>query len=104
MIGSVIPEKLRNRWNLILGSSNEKLQEVFNNLDDTDIFIHDSLHSYKNMIFEFECATNNIKRGMIISDDILDNDAFYDFTSREKMKNMIIKVQDDVGLGIIEKI
>ena len=104
MIGSVIPEKLRNRWNLILGSSHEKLQEVFDSLDDPDIFIHDSLHSYKNMIFEFECATNNLKHGMIISDDILDNDAFYDFTSREKMKNMIIKVQDDVGLGIIEKI
>ena len=37
-------------------------------------------------------------------DDILDNDAFYDFTSRKKMKNMIIKVQDDVGLGMLEKI
>jgi len=104
MIGSVIPEKLRNRWNLILGSSHEKLQPLFDRLDDVDIFIHDSLHSYKNMIFEFECATNNLKHGMIISDDILDNDAFYDFTSRKKMKNMIIKVQDDVGLGMLEKI
>jgi len=104
MIGSVIPEKLRNRWNLILGSSNEKLQELFDSLDDVDIFIHDSLHTYKNMMFEFECAKNNIKNGMIISDDILDNDAFHDFTSREKMKNIVIKVQNDVGLGIIEKI
>ena len=47
---------------------------------------------------------NNIKNGIILSDDILDNDAFYDFTIKNNVKNNIIQVEDKVGFGIIEKI
>ena len=103
MIGSIIPENLRDRWELVLGKSNEKLLEVFQNIDNVEIFIHDSLHSYKNMTFEFNCAINRISNnGIIISDDILDNDAFYDFTKEKRIKNSVVKVEDK-GLGFIQK-
>ena len=103
MIGSIIPENLRDRWELELGRSNEKLLEVFQNIDDAEIFIHDSLHSYKNMTFEFNCAINRISNnGIIISDDILDNDAFYDFTKEKKIRSSVVKVEDK-GLGFIQK-
>ena len=103
MIGSVIPEKLRDKWKLVLGKSNEKLLDEFKKTKDVEIFIHDSLHSYKNMTFEFNCAINNIKNnGIIISDDILDNDAFYDFIKNKEIRNSIIKVENK-GLGFIQK-
>ena len=102
MIGSIIPQNLKERWTLVLGTSNKKLQQVFDNLEDVDIFIHDSLHTYKNMMFEFECAINKLKQGIIISDDVLENDAFHDFTREHNVKNSIINVKDKSGLGIIE--
>jgi hypothetical protein len=104
MIGSIIPENLKTNWNLILGSSNKVLPNLFNNLTQVDIFIHDSLHTYKNMMFEFECALNNIKNGMIISDDILGNDAFHDFSIKNNIINNLIQVDNNTGLGIIGKL
>ena len=104
MIGAIIPDDLKKRWNLNLGKSSEKLQETFDKLDDVDLFIHDSLHTYKNMIFEFECAEKNLsEHGMIISDDVLDNDSFFNFTSKKRLENILIKVKDDSGLGLIIK-
>ena len=104
MIGSIIPENLKTNWNLILGSSNKVLPDLFDKLSQVDIFIHDSLHTYKNMMFEFECALNNIKNGMIISDDILDNDAFHDFSIKNNITNNLIQVDNKIGLGIIGKL
>lgn len=53
--------------------------------DNIDIFIHDSDHSYKNMLFEFNCAFTKMKKGIILSHDIGRNDAFFDFA---KSKNL----------------
>tara|TARA_B110000263_G_C15303810_1_gene509285 strand:- start:2751 stop:3191 length:441 start_codon:yes stop_codon:yes gene_type:complete len=104
MIGAAIPENLRHRWNFNLGKSTEKLQQVFEELNGVDIFIHDSLHTYKNMIFEFECAEKNLnENGIIISDDVLDNDAFFNFSNRDNLDSYLIKVNDDLGLGLIIK-
>jgi len=102
MIGAIIPEKLQKRWKLILGKSNLELDKLFNKIDDVEIFIHDSLHTYKNMTFEFDCAINKInKNGIIISDDILDNDAFYNFTKNKKRKKYVVKV-NNVAIGLIQ--
>tara|TARA_B110000014_G_scaffold71871_1_gene49039 strand:- start:1552 stop:2352 length:801 start_codon:yes stop_codon:yes gene_type:complete len=102
MIGAIIPNDLKSRWNFVLGKTSEKLEQVFNKVDNVDIFIHDSLHTYKNMIFEFQCAEKNLKKGgIILSDDVLGNDSFFDFTNRNKLENYLIKVEDNSGLGLI---
>jgi len=103
MIGSIIPENLKTKWNLVLGKSSNELQNLFDTFD-VDIFIHDSLHTYKNMKFEFNIALEKInENGLIISDDVLGNDAFFDFTMEKNLKNNLIKVEEEVGLGIIYK-
>jgi len=57
------------------------------------------------MMFEFNITLEKInKNGMIISDDILENDAFYDFTNKRNLENYLIKIEEGVGLGIIKKI
>jgi len=103
MIGAIIPESLKTKWNLVLGKSSNELQNLFDTLN-VDIFIHDSLHTYKNMMFEFNIALKKIdENGLIISDDVLGNDAFNDFTKEKNLKNHLIKVEENVGLGIIYK-
>ena len=97
MIGSVIPENLKNKWNLVLGKSNEKLEKLFEDVSDVEIFIHDSLHTYKNMMFEFETALQKIRNnGIIISDDVLENDAFHDFSKNKNLESVLIKVKENV--------
>jgi predicted O-methyltransferase YrrM len=104
MIGSIIPKKLKNNWELIIGKSTEKLESISNEVNDLDIFIHDSSHTYENMMFEFNMIIKKIKKnGVIISDDIIDNDAFYDFTSANNVKKYVVKVEGNQGLGIIIK-
>ena len=104
MIGSIIPKELRVRWQLVIGKSTEKLENILMKISDLDIFIHDSSHTYENMMFEFNMIIKNIKKnGMIISDDVINNDAFYDFTISNNVKKYIIKVEGNQGLGIIIK-
>jgi hypothetical protein len=82
--GWVVPDALRQRWELRLGSSQELLPTLMAELKSVDIFFHDSDHSYHNMLFEFNTVFYHIRQGgLIISDDVHKNNSFSEFT-REK--------------------
>ena len=69
--GWAIPEYLRDRWELNLGSSEELLLPLLKKLEKIDIFFHDSLHTYAHMLFEYTTSWDFIKKnGVLISDDI----------------------------------
>ena len=83
-VGWIIPPDLRSRWNLIIGSSSEKLPPLLEKLKEIDIFLHDSEHSYKNMMTEYRTAYPFLKRGgILLSHDIDYNASFYDFCRSE---------------------
>jgi len=104
MIGVAIPSNLRHRWKFNFGSSAEKLSDTLSSLELVDIFLHDSLHTYKNMMYEFETAWPFIaKNGFLISDDVGDNNAFYDFSAKMKLDSLILKQKENSFLGIIRK-
>jgi predicted O-methyltransferase YrrM len=78
--GWLVPEEVRNRWRLIRGKSSEKLQDLLNDLLEVDLFLHDSEHSYQNMMFEFETVWPHLrKEGVLLSDDTHMNESFFDF-------------------------
>jgi hypothetical protein len=84
--GFIIPEYLKKRWKLILGDSKIFLPKTFEELNNVDIFLHDSLHSYDNMIFEFDLASKYVRSGgFILSDNIDWHNAFYDFCKKQKL-------------------
>ena len=106
MIGSGIPNHLRGRWKLIFGTSTQKLKKALNSLGSVDIFFHDSLHTYANMIFEFNNAWPFIKKeGFLISDDISSNNAFHEFCSKLNLDPIVLSQKDyeDSFLGILRK-
>lgn len=85
MIGKAIPKNLRKRWTLIFGPSVDKLSDLLSS-QKPDIFIHDSEHTYKNMLFEFETVFPHLnENGFILSDDILDNNAFHEFYKKHNL-------------------
>lgn len=90
-IGWIVPDNLRHRWNLITGKSSENLKPLLERLSSVDIFIHDSEHTYENMMFEFETAWKFLnKNGLLISHDVNWNNAFSDFTNSTPNKSLII--------------
>jgi hypothetical protein len=83
--GYLVPENLRKRWKLIIGNTYDKLPQLVKNLKNIDIFLHDSEHTFKTMMFEYNTAWPNIKRGgILLSDDIHFTKAFNTFSQMKK--------------------
>jgi len=104
-IGSLVPEERQGRWELTLNSSNRALPQLLKELGGIDIFIHDSDHSYENMMFEFKTAWPYLRsKGILLSDDVDQNDAFLDYSDSVKRHPVIIKsLERDKMFGIIAK-
>lgn len=70
-VGWLVPNKLKHRWNLLLGNS----QKILPNIKESpEIFLHDSDHSYTNMTYEFKWAVKKTK--YLLADDITRNNAW----------------------------
>jgi predicted O-methyltransferase YrrM len=81
--GWVIPKELKNRWRLIIGRSRDKLPSLLKMPGSIDIFVHDSEHSYENMMFKYMTAWDHLKEGgILLSDDTNLNKAFIDFSAK----------------------
>lgn len=84
--GWLIPEYLRHRWTLHLGKSQDVLPGLLQSLGSIDIFIHDSEHSYECMMFEYQRGFSALRSGgLLISDDIMWNTAFFDFAKQHSI-------------------
>ncbi|CAN5574289.1 hypothetical protein BH11BAC1_BH11BAC1_23140 [soil metagenome] len=85
-IGWVVPDVLRDRWQLQLGDAKKLLPELLRKLGAIDVFFHDSDHSYDFMTFEFNEAYPFLKNGgLVISDDVHLHGAFEEFVDQKNM-------------------
>jgi predicted O-methyltransferase YrrM len=50
--GAAVPQRLHERWNLLRGSSRRRLPSLVTDLGQIDLFIHDSMHTARNLRFE----------------------------------------------------
>jgi predicted O-methyltransferase YrrM len=74
--GVAVDEALRSRWRLHRGSSGRVLPHLLNELETVDLFVHDSLHTYRNMRREFEVVWPRLRTGgVLIADDVERNRA-----------------------------
>ena len=68
------------RWTYITGTSRRRLPALLSRLGRIDLFIHDSMHSNRNVTFELKCAWRYLSAGgVIVVDDIDVNPAFDTF-------------------------
>jgi hypothetical protein len=69
-----------DRWTYIAGTSRRRLPALLRRLGRVDLFIHDSMHSNRNVMFELECAWDYLAPGgAMVVDDIDANPAFDTF-------------------------
>ena len=75
--GVAVDGALRGRWRLHRGSSARVLPPLLEELEVVDLFVHDSLHTYRNMQREFETVWPRLRAGgVLIADDVDRNVAF----------------------------
>jgi predicted O-methyltransferase YrrM len=84
--GWVVPDYLRDRWTLRIGDSKKLLEPLLESIGEIDCFIHDSLHTYEHMIWEFRKAWGHLRSGgLFLSHDVGGNDAFFDLMHEEQI-------------------
>jgi len=79
-VGWLVPGHLRSRWRLSLGPSREVLPGLIHELEDLDLFFHDSDHSYENIRFELQTVWSSLRTGgFLTGDNVYWNTAWQDF-------------------------
>ena len=83
-----------------VGDSKVLLPALLRELRRSDVFIHDSLHTYDHMLWEFRAAYPFLPDGgLLFADDALWNDAFWEFKREVNAKDgEIIR-----GVGYLRK-
>jgi predicted O-methyltransferase YrrM len=86
MSGWLVPLHLRDRWSLHVGDSRELLEPLLESIGQIDCFLHDSLHTYDHMMWEFQTVWNYLRHGgLFLSHDVGANDAFLDFMMQKRI-------------------
>ncbi len=81
--GYLVPSQLKDRWRLHVGRSADVLPRLMTELGEVDLFLHDSEHTYQNMMFEFHTVWPHLREGgFLLSDDIDWNQAFKEFADK----------------------
>jgi len=79
-VGIAVGDRFRERWSYVNGSSRRRLPGLLAKLGQLDLFIHDSLHSERNVGFEVDQAWAVLQPGgAIVVDDIDVNRGFHSF-------------------------
>lgn len=100
--GFLAPEQFRDRWTLIEGDVRRELMPLLDCLDSVGLFLHDSDHTYPHMMWEYAAALPHMAPGGIIaSDDIAWNTAFWDFASAVGKRPVIHRANANVGAILV---
>ena len=101
--GVAVTEPLRPRWTYLEGESQRLLPPLVAKSAPVDLFIHDSLHTAQNTLFEMEQAASGLRPGgVMLIDDIRGHDGFGEFARRHpEYKVMLCSTADRLaGFGV----
>jgi hypothetical protein len=105
--GLAITDACRVRWSYLKGSSRQRLPPLVAEVGEVQMFIHDSLHTARNTLFEMEQAASAMSAGgIMLVDDIGSHNGFATFARRHpEYKTIICPSLDRIGVfGIAVKI
>ena len=81
-VGWLVPPEFADQWTLHLGRSEEVLPGLLAKAGSIDLFLHDSLHQYPTMRWEYATAFPHLRPGgLLLSHDIHANRAWADFVT-----------------------
>jgi hypothetical protein len=81
--GAAVTEACRDRWSYLEGSSRQRLPSLVADLGHVELFIHDSLHTARNTVFEMQQTASRMPPGgVMLVDDISMHGGFAGFAGR----------------------
>lgn len=84
-VGWLIPPMLRSRWRLFRGTSAALLPRIVADVGTVGMFIHDSLHTYRNIRRELQTVTPALApRSVVLADDIHGNSSFLEWAAQHR--------------------
>lgn len=96
--GFLVNDILKDRWLLLRGQTRNVLPTVM--VNNLDLFLHDSDHSYDNMMFEYKWAHTKLKiGGVLLSHDINKNNAMFDFS--RKTEEELFFIPSSIGEYVV---
>jgi hypothetical protein len=98
--GIAVSDECRARWSYLEGSSRERLPKLVAELGHVDVFIHDSLHTAKNTVFETGQVASAIPPGgVLLVDDIRMHKGFATFARRHPgYQTIVCRHADEIGM------
>ena len=94
--GVVVPDDVRGRWTLIRGSSRRLLSDVLREIGSVDLFLHDSMHTTRNVRFELAAVWPHLAPGGVaIVDDVERNRGYGRFTRAHDDAGPLLGLADD---------
>ncbi|MEA2213023.1 MAG: hypothetical protein QOF83_2971 [Solirubrobacteraceae bacterium] len=86
----------RSRWTLVKGSSRRVLPELLPRLGEVDLFIHDSMHTSRNVSFELGAVWPSLAPGgAALVDDVERNAGYGRFLSGHPATSSFLQWSDD---------
>jgi Methyltransferase domain len=101
--GVAVTDAVRPRWTYLEGESRKMLPPLVVEVGKAELFIHDSLHTATNTLFEMEQAASIMSPGgVMLIDDIRGHDGFATFARRHpEFKTVLCSTADRAaGFGI----
>jgi len=90
-IGVAVGNGHEGRWTLIRGSSRRRLPQLLAKLGGVDMFIHDSLHTERNVRFELDRIWPVLSPGgIIVVDDVDANSGFHTFIDSFSIQHALV--------------
>ena len=104
--GAAVTESCRPRWTYVEGESSKRMPPLVKEVGKLELFVHDSLHTFKNTLFEMEQAASVMPPGgVMLIDDIRSHDGFTTFARRHpEFKTILVSTLDGIGaIGVAVK-
>jgi hypothetical protein len=102
--GMAVPPRLRTRWHYLRGASRRLLPSLAAELAPLRLFLHDSLHTTRNVQFELETIWPHLEPGgLVLVDDVDQNSAFTRFCRRVSAEAEWITTSEP-GAGMVAAI
>lgn len=91
-----VPKARRGQWTYVEGTSRKRLPGVIREAGQVNMFIHDSLHTARNTLFEMEEVARAMPAGgVMLVDDIKSHAGFSMFAKRHPEYRTIVAPSDD---------
>ena len=87
---AAVPLARREKWTYVRGSSRQQLPSLVARLEKVDMFVHDSLHTSRNMRFELRTVWPAMDPGSLALVDDVDNQAFRDFVRESGQPSSVV--------------